>query len=541
MRFALSLTTGLLLLACNGSIDSAPARPGPRVYAPGPAVLPRLTAAQYHASLEDLFGPGLPRLPLEADTNPYLFFNVGAASTTLSEVGAQRYDESAFAIASAVLDDPERRARVMDCEPTSPGDRCVRATLGHLGMMLYRRPLSDQEAERWVGIATDLAEGNALSGLRYALAGMLQAPSFLYRFELGAPEAVPGHPGWHRYTDLEMASRLAFLLWNAGPDEELLEAAMAGQLSTPDGIHLQASRMLEDPRARRAVQAFFAQYFDLGRLDHVGDRDAERYPRFTPTLTASMRTEVKLLVDDVVFNRDADVREILRTRRTFVNRDLAALYDVEADGATAITFVPVEFPDEGPRAGLLTLGAFLAMNAHPTETSPTLRGKYVRERLLCDLVPPPPPGVPTTIPEPGATPLTLRERLEQHRSRPDCASCHDVIDPPGYLFEGFDSIGASRSEDHGVAVDTRGGLDGMPLSDGRDLGELLSTDPRVSLCITRQLFRHATGRLETDAEDVAIRALAADFLTGGSRFLDLLLSFTASDAFRMIRIDGSER
>jgi hypothetical protein len=536
----------LLLLACNGSIDAAPARPGPRTYAPGPAVLPRLTAEQYHASLEDLFGAGLPRLTLEPDTNPYLFFNVGAASTTLSEVGAQRYDESAHAIAAAVVDDPARRARFMGCEPASPGDRCVRATLGHLGMMLYRRPLSDEEAERWIAIATDLAEGNALVGLRYALAGMLQAPSFLYRIEVGAPEVVPGHPDWRRYSDLEMASRMAFLLWNAGPDEELIEAALAGQLSTPDEIHAQATRMLEDPRARRAVQAFFAQYFDLGRLDHVGDRDPARYPQFTPTLTASMRTEVELLVDDVIFNRDADVREILRTRRTFVNADLAALYDldaygVDAEGATAITFVPVELPDDGPRAGLLTLGAFLAMNAHPTETSPTLRGKYVRERLLCDLVPPPPDDVPTTIPEPGATPRTLRERLELHRSRPDCASCHDVIDPPGYLFEGFDSIGATRAEDHGIPVDTSGGLDGMPLSDGRDLGELLSTDPRVSLCITRQLFRHATGRLETELEDVAIRALAQDFIAGGSRFLDLLLSLVTSDAFRTIEMDGSER
>lgn len=541
MRFPPSITICLLLLACNGSIDSEPARPGPRIYAPGPAVLPRLTAAQYHASLEDLFGPGLPLLPLEPDTNPYLFFNVGAASTTLSEVGAQRYDESAHALAAAVIDDPERRAQFMDCEPASPGDRCVRATLGHLGMMLYRRPLSDEEAERWIGIATDLAEGNALTGLRYALAGMLQAPSFLYRIELGSPDPVPGHEGWRRYTDLEMASRLAFLLWNAGPDEELIEAAVAGALSTPDAIHLQASRMLEDPRARRAVQAFFAQYFDLGRLDHVGDRDPLRYPQFTSTLTASMRTEVELLVDDVIFNRDADVREILRTRRTFVNAELAALYEINAEGATAITFVPVELPDDGPRAGLLTLGAFLAMNAHPTETSPTLRGKYVRERLLCDLVPPPPADVATTIPEPGPTPRTLRERLELHRSRPDCAACHDVIDPPGYLFEGFDSIGATRSEDNGIAVDTSGGLDGMPLSDGRYLGELLSSDPRVSLCITRQLFRHASGRLETDAEDVAIRALAQDFIAGGSRFLDLLLSFATSDAFRMIQIDGSER
>ena len=522
-----------VLWGCTGETDVGPSRPGGRVYAPGPSVLPRLTADQYYDSLEDVLGAGLPRPDLEADTNPYLFFNVGAASTTLSEVGTARYEEAAHAIAHAVIDDPSRRATVLGCEPVTPGDRCTETALGSIGRRLYRRALSAEELARWTAITVELGEGDALQGLRYALAGLLQAPSFLYRVELG--EIDPARPRWRRYTDLEMASRMSFLLWNAGPDDALLDAAAAGRLRDADGVSAEAQRMLEDPRARRAVRAFFAQYFDLGRLDQIGDRDVARYPLFTPTLSRSMRTEVELLIDDVIFTRDADVREIFRNHRTFVNSELAALYEIEAEGATPITFVPVDLPDSGPRAGLLTLGAFLAMNAHPTETSPTLRGKYVRERLLCDLVPPPPPDVVTDIPPPSeAEPRTLRERLELHRVRPDCAACHASIDPPGFLFEGFDSIGAVRALDHGIPVDTSGALDDMPLSDGRDLGELLSTDPRVSMCITRQLFRHATGRLETDSEELAIRELAADFLAGGSRFLDLLLALVTSDAFRTV-------
>lgn len=530
------------LAGCMGEVDAPRLGTVERVYEPGPVVLPRLTEAQYRASVEDVLGgreadpslPPLPELPLEGDTNPYLFYNVGATSTTLSEVGAQRYEESAHAIAAAVVDDPARRAAVVGCEPALPGDACVTGAIERLGRLLYRRPLTTDERTRWTSVSVDLASGDARRGLRLALAGMLQSPSFLYRVELGEPmlDPEPDREGWRRYSDLEVASRMAFLLWNAAPDDALLAAAEDGALSTEEGLHGEALRMLEDPRARRAVRAFFAQYFDLPRLADVRERDLELHPLFTPTLVVAMRTELELVVDDVVFARDADVRELFRTRRTFVNDELATLYDLDVDGVTPITFVPVELPDDGPRAGILTLGAFLTMNAHPTETSPTLRGKYVRERLLCDLVPPPPPGVVTDIPDPMGMPRTLRERLEQHRVRPDCAACHAVIDPPGYLFEGFDSLGAVRETDHGIPVDTSGSLDEVPLANGRELGELLSTDPRVSLCITRQLFRHANGRLERSGEEAAIRSLARDFLAGGSHFLDLLLSFVTSESFR---------
>lgn len=524
--------------ACTGEVDAPRLGRVDRVDEPGPVVLPRLTESQYRETVEQALGgrdvdPSLgplPRPPLEPDTNPYLFYNVGAASTTLSEVGTERYAEAAHEIANAVVREPTRRAAVIRCEPASAGDACVGDAIARLGRRLYRRPLTADESARWLRVATELSEGDPLRGLSFALAGMLQSASFLYRVELGAPD--PARDGWLRYSDLELASRLSFLLWNAAPDDELLEAALAGDLADADGVHGQALRLLEDPRARRAVRAFFAQYFDLARLEDVRERDPELHPGFTPTLTVAMRTEIELLVDDVVFGRDADVRELLRTRRTFVNAELADLYGLEVEGVSPITFVPVELPEDGPRAGLLTLGAFLTANAHPTETSPTLRGKYIRERLLCDLVPPPPPGVSTDIPPPTGMPRTLRERLEAHRVRPDCAACHAIIDPPGYLFEGFDSIGRVRATDHGFPVDTSGGLDGVSLVNGRELGELLADDPRVSLCITRQLFRHANGRLERDGEEAAIRRLSREFLAGGSRFLDLLLAFATSDAFR---------
>jgi len=521
------------LLGCEGVVDDGLAGPSGRAGPgsigasdPGPAALPRLTETQYRSTLEAMFGTDAPGTPVEPDTNPYLFFSIGAASTTLSEVGTQQYEENAHAVAAHAMD-PSRRDALFGCAPASVDDACARSFLERTGRRLYRRPLEDAERARWTEVARTLGEGDPARGLTLSLAGMLQSPNFLYRAELDHPE------GPHLVLDgFEVASRLAFLMWNTSPDEALLDAAGRGDLSTPEGIYAQAAQMLDDPRTRRAVGQFFAQYLDLAALDGIA-RDPATYPQMTPTLARSMRTEVELLVDDLVFRREGDFRELFRTRRTFVNDELAALYGVTAEGATPITFVPVELPASGPRAGVLTLGAFLAMNAHPTETSPTLRGKYVRERILCELVPPPPPGVATQVQSVDPVmPRTLRERLEEHRSNPACAACHDAMDPPGFLFEGFDAIGATRAPDHGWPVDTSGALDGTPLRDGRDLGEALADDPRVSACVVRQLWRHAVGRLETRGEEPALRALHAAFVRSGHRFTELLLELAVSEAFR---------
>jgi hypothetical protein len=252
-------------------------------------------------------------------------------------------------------------------------------------------------------------------------------------------------------------------------------------------------------------------------------------------MARSMRTEVELLVDDLVFRRDADARELFSTRHTFANAELAALYGIEAPGATAVAFVPVDLPEDGPRAGVLTLGAFLAMNAHPTDTSPTLRGKYVRERVLCQTVPPPPPDVITDLTPDPSMPRTLRERLEEHRHNAICASCHSFIDPPGFLFESFDAAGVFRTADPmGFALDTHGDLDGAPLAGARDLAEMLRNDPRVPACMVRQLFRHASGRLERPGDEGALGALEQEFAAHGYRFGELLVALAISLGFRTL-------
>jgi hypothetical protein len=197
--------------------------------------------------------------------------------------------------------------------------------------------------------------------------------------------------------------------------------------------------------------------------------------------------------------------------------------------------VPVELPADGPRAGMLTQAAFLMMNAHETETSPTRRGKYIRERVLCMTVPPPPDDVSTVIPEDGGEAKTLREKLEQHRADPTCAGCHAFIDPPGYLFEAFDEIGAFRTENRaGYTLDVSGDLDGVSLASARELATMLVDDVRVGRCMITQLHRHSSGRLEATTEVPALRALESEFESSGYRFRELLLAFVTSDLFRTV-------
>lgn len=513
----------------GGSDDSTGAPIDPEDFEPGALVLPRLTAVQYRNTLYALFGTDLPPTPVEPDTNPYLFYTIGATSTTLSELGTQQYEEAADAVTHAVFDDPARRAELMGCEPVGAGDGCVSQFLASFGRRAYRRPLGDEEHARWLQVSVDLASPDAVEGVRSAVAGMLQSPHFLYRVELGEPD--PEVPGRLRYTGWEMASRLSYLLWNTMPDDALFAAADRGDLLTREGITTEVERMLADPRASETIQFFFAQFLDLGRLDGI-TKDVVSYPDFTPTMPDAMRTEVELLVEDVVFRGQGDARGIFSTRRTFVNDELAALYGVEAPGAGPITYVPVELPDDGPRAGILTLGAFLTMNAKETRTSPTARGKYVRERVLCQEVPPPPMDVNTDIDPPTEVGETQREILEQHRTNPACAGCHAFIDPPGLLFESFDGMGQFRELENGVPVDSSGDIDGMPLANARELAAFLETDPRVGRCMVTQLFRHAQGRLETEEEQPVITDIDKRFAAAHYRFFDLLTELATHDGFR---------
>ncbi len=518
--------------------DAGNTHPDPVVlppFAPAGTVLASLTTTQYRNAASDLLGAGLPDVALEPDTNPYLFTAIGAARSTAAERTVRAWEAASHRLTEATFAVPERRVALVGCTPTAPDAPCVRTYFERFLRRAWRRPATTEELDRFVALCRRLGARDVWTGLRYATAAALQSPSFLYRIELGAP--VVGTPGQRRYTAYEMASRLAFTLWNSVPDDALLDAAARGVLDQPDTLRTEARRLLRNPRARNAVRAFFVQYLGLGGLDGLA-RDRTLYPDVTPALTASMREEVERLVEDVVFTHDGDFRAVFSGDSTFLDTRLATLYGITLPAGT-VGFNRVELPAHSGRGSLLTTAALLAVTAHPNATSPTARGRYVRERLLCERVPDPPMNVPLNLDagDSGAMP-TLRERLERHRRDPNCAGCHLRTDPVGLGFEDFDAIGRRRTMEAGRPVDARGDLDGVSFVGARALGEILARDPRVASCVVRQVYRYATARLETEGEARVLADLEERFAARNYRFLELLVELVASEGFRTVADGG---
>ena len=500
----------------------------------GPSVWGRITSTQYMNMVGDVLGIDASDLPIEPDTNPYLFFSIGAGQSVLTEVGAELYAEAAFSIASRYFENLDHVETALGCLPATLGDGCSDQFVRDLGLRLYRRPLEEEEAQRWLQVAEQViasTQGTWVQGLEAVLAGMLQSTQTLYRLERG--ETDPDHPDRLRYTSIEMASRVAFTLLDGPPDFELLIAGIEGKLTDSAELGLQIDRLINTQKAREGVQHFFAQYLDLNRLHRI-ELDIERYPTFSKALIEAMETEIKLLVDDLVYRREGDIRQLLSQKKAYVNRLLAEHYGVSLDNGSPIIFEQIELPSESPRVGFLGLGAFLTMNAHPTDTSPTLRGKYIRERLLCQIVPPPPENIDLNITQEEGEVASLRERLELHRQDPACQGCHSFIDPPGFLFERFDSLGRYRDEVDGIMIDDSGDLDGVQLANSGELAEMLAQDERFSLCMVRQLFRHSLGRLEERGEEGELERIHQRFEASGFKFKALLKALILSEGFRTL-------
>ena len=553
---ALCMICAALAAACTGVISGSPdgtkgsgsgdppagsevPPPDPVVetlapFAPVEPALPRLTRAQYENVIRDLFGPTITVPDLEPDQRPYSFSIIGASTTTVSEYGASLYSEAAFIIAKAVFADAALRQTIVGCSPSTPlDDACLTQFLEQFALRAWRRPLEQSELERYKALAAAVGLDDPWLALENVTAALLQSPYFLYRVELGDPDAEK--PGWRRYQGYEMASRLSFLLRNSLPDAELLAAAERGELVGRDGVVAQAGRLLDDGAKTEAMlSALYAEYLDLPLLDAVVF-PAGMDPN--ATLAASMRAEVLDIVNRIALRDSADLRTLFTTRSVATNTDLAALYGLPS---TSTTLVPAELPEVGPRAGILTTGALLTLNNRPNRTAPTIRGLFIRQRLLCGTVPPPPPNIPPIAEEDGATPMTIREKLEQHRNNPACAGCHNSMDPIGLGMEDFDQYGRYRTTyDSGQTVDSNGDLDGVMFSGARQLGELLAQDARTMSCLVKQFYRYGSARLEGDSEAAVLAELEGNFEENGYQLRPLLLALVGSDGFRFT-VEGAQ-
>ncbi len=513
-------------------VDPGPNAPNPPnavAFAPAPAALRRLTVEQYRNSVADALGTSVASTTeLEGDTAQNGFFAIGAARATISPAAAEKFEAAAYEAAAQALA-LARRAAFVGCTPAGTTDpACAKKLVEKLGARLFRRPLTAAESSRWVGVAETAAMrlNDFHAGLEFAVAGLLQSPNFLFRVELGEPD--PANPSRLRYTDYELASRLSYTLWNTTPDETLLDAAARGELTASQGLAREATRLIADARAQAALDDFHSERLGLSELTQLSKAE-EVHAKVDDALRSAMRDDVLRTFAEYA-RPGQDFLALLDTRTAFVTPALAEIYGVAAGSGSGLS--KVSLPDSAKRVGLLGKPAFLAMNAHSSETSPTLRGKYIRERVLCESIGAPPPNVVTVLEPPDPNAPTMRDRLAMHAKNAVCASCHTAMDPLGLALEHFDAVGRYRETDHGHALDVTGNLDGEPFDGALELAQVLRDDPRTAACIARQLYRYATAHVETDGEAPAIDALITAFESSGHDFEALLTQVVQSDGFR---------
>jgi hypothetical protein len=502
----------------------------------------RLTHSQYNNTVRDLLGDysrPAQRFPPEDFVDG---FKNQLGAQGMPPLLVETYSTAAEKLAANAFRIGDVNG-VIPCKPASPADQqCRDQFIRAFGLRAFRRPLRDEEFQRYADVFTEqaLSSGQFLEGARVVVEAMLQSPNFLFHLEAG-PDGSS--------TDYDVASRLSYLLWNTMPDSALLEAAGKGALRTVEGREQAARRMLDNPLARQALDEFFDEWLRLDRVVNAV-KQGRRYPEFSPELAAAMAEETRRFLQHLVWD-DRNFMDAFSADYSFLTSDLASLYQLPAPAGE---FELVRFPADARRAGLLGHGSFLASTAGPTDTSPTARGIFVREQLLCQHVPPPPPGVNTTLPEPTEDkPRTRRQLIVAHVENPTCAACHRLMDPIGFGLENFDAIGRWREKETvfivtdrddeeprrepkkvELAVEAQGEIAGLPnsaFSEPKQLGRILAESPVCQECIVRQMFRYAYGRRETAADEAAIDQLFASFQNSGFHFKNLLIALVRSPEF----------
>ncbi|HYO94471.1 MAG TPA: DUF1592 domain-containing protein [Polyangiaceae bacterium] len=518
--------------------------PVPGVFTPSPSRLRRLTSFEYKNSVIDLLGAGTQvTVELDPDDHQNNLTSVAASTIALSATITEQFEASAFALAEALAKDTARRQKVVGCTPTGAADEaCMRTFVTAFGKRAFRRPLTTEEVDQYVGLGktamTQLSD--FWGGVQYALAGLLQSPNFVYRTEIGVENS--GSPTKRALSDYELASRLSYMLWSTTPDDALMEAAANGTLSTDAGLQQHTERLLASPRSQESLMRIFTEMLRLHELDSLVQVPTAFPAAASATLGSSFRTETQNVLRDIVLTRNADYREFFTGTQTSANAELAKLYGVT--GPTGSQFVSVTLPASGPRAGYLGQGSFLALEQKADNTSPTRRGKFLMETVLCNSIPPPPENADTDLPVASKN-ETLRKQLEVHMADPTCAGCHAAMDPLGLALEHFDGIGAYRENDRGMTLDVSGELNGVKFNGARELGKALATsitnaqgNLEVTDCLVRNLYRVATGRVEQPGEEPVVGNLSNAFTADGFKVRSIIGKLVASEGFRFVGTPG---
>jgi hypothetical protein len=502
----------------------------------GPTTFRRLNEAQYTRSIEDIFGaaikiPGRFDPPLREEG----LLAIGDGKAGVSSSGLEQYELRAREIAAQVLA-PDRRQSVLSCAPGSADafdKSCASQFVGHYGRLLLRRPLTDREMASILALVSAATQksGSFYKGLELGLDRLLVSPYFIFRVETSEPD--PDRPGAQRVDDYSHATRISFLLWDAPPDEALLDAAASGALRQQGGVETQVDRLIASPRFEQGVRAFFADMFAYEQFEGLS-KDQSIFPKYTSQLSKDAQEQSLRTITNFLITQKGDYRDLFTTRTTFINRDLGLIYKVPVDALSG-EWIPYIFGPDQQRAGLLTLAAFLMLDpSHEGRSSPTIRGKTVRELLLCQKVPPPPPNVDFNIVQDTHNPLykTARQRLSTHRDNPACAGCHSITDPMGLAMENYDAIGEYRTQENGAPIDASGSFEGKSYKDLISLGQILHDNPSVPNCVAERAYEYGVGRPVVAEEREWLKYLDQAFADSQYRFPNLMRTIATSQAFQ---------
>jgi hypothetical protein len=506
---------------------------------PGRVTLRRLNRVEYNNTIRDLAGVDVkPADSFPADDAGYGFDNIGDV-LSVSPLLLEKYLAAAEQMVERVLADPRAKGRVFFGQPTAETglDRAGKI-LGEFARRAWRRPVSREETGRLTRLADQaLGAGESFeAAVGAGLQAILVSPHFLFRGEL---QPDPDNPNVTRPVDeFALASRMSYFLWSSMPDEELFELAERGHLR--QNLEAQVARMLRDPKVRALSENFAGQWLQLRNLGLVTP-DAKEFPGFDEELRRSMRRETELLFETIL-REDRSVFEFLTADYTYVNERLARHYGIR--GVAGPEFRRVSLVGT-PRGGVLTHASVLTITSNPTRTSPVKRGKWVLENLLAAPPPPPPPEVPPLNESQAASAsASLRQRLEQHRDNPMCASCHAQMDPIGFGLEHFDGTGAWRERDGAFPVDARGRLvSGESFDGASELSALLATIKRdqFARCVAERMLTYALGRGLEHYDQCALNQITAGASRHGHRFSSLVLEVVKSVPFQMRRGEGERR
>jgi hypothetical protein len=496
---------------------------------PGESPARRMTRFEYDNTVHELLGDTTsPSAQFPADEVSGIFNNQ-ADTLVVSQLLAEGYMTASESIAATAVKD---LTKLVGCDPKASSEaKCGAQFIESFGKRAFRRPLDTDGRALLTDVFTQaLATWDYPTAIRLVIQTALQSSRFIYRLEFGMPQ--PTAPGVVKLDDYEMASRLSYLLWGSMPDKTLMDAADAGELNTSAQVSAQATRMLGDDRARGVIENFHEQWLGLAKLDTL-DKDATAFPIFTPALKTTWHDETLAFVDDVVLNGAGDLGTLLSAPYTMMNADTAAFYGVSGGPKTS-KFQHVDL-DPKQRAGLLTQPSILALNAHVDQTSPVHRGKFVRERLLCEQISPPPANV-KAVPPPVDPKATTRERFSQHSNDKACSPCHKLMDPIGFGFESYDAVGQFISTEAGKPVDDSGEIVGSKDADGKfhgavELAARLATSEEVRSCVVTQWFNYGHGRTTTMEDSCTIQQLRTTFASAKYDVKALLIGLTQTDAF----------